>query len=418
MIKELDEYQKKKIKEKLSMDFFIELDKESVEKKKYIQVLDTQLDILISKFDAKGIMFYGFKIELPFLSEEKGNVWEVVHKEVEEFINYMGLSVELIEFCYMSIEVAGRKPLFQGIGKENNLGLPFIHGIFGVRSIIGENTLLILELKDIFILSFYDIKIKWLKNKFEIYKHWKFIIKQNNFKFHRFVNFSKFNSNIYGSIADEELKFEGQQAFGQVDHFISETMYVSGVQAKHPSKNLLIIYFISLYFEHKNYRIYDNKIFSKVLGLKLSWEFVCYLDNLKENHQKIFKCIKALYPQQLEDFNATELVLDSWGSTLEQIKENNSFIPEITSFDRVIEFTDGIYFLEKKFFKKFDVNHFTENLNTIFYIKGSFSELNNAKVWLNLLSDNLNALMFDELRSELSRTNNWDIEIIDKKNKT
>ncbi|RYX79866.1 hypothetical protein EON71_00135 [bacterium] len=402
MIKELNEFQKKKIKQRLCMDFFIELDKKSVEKKRYSEVLENQLDILISKFEPQGIMFYGIKIELPFLINEKGNIWEIVHKDVEEFINYMGSNIELIEFCYMSIEVSGRKPLWQGKDTESVVGLPCIHGIFGVRSIIGENPSLISEIKDIFIISFYDIKVIWLKNKSEISNHWNFIIKQKNFKFHSFVNFSKFYQNIYGGIADEELKFEDQQAFGQVDHFVSETMYISGIKKKYPSNSLLIIYFISLYFDHKNYRIINNKIFSKVSKLKISWNFICHLDELKKKYKMIFECLKTLYPQQLEDFNITELVLGSWDFTFEQIKKNNSFIPEIISFDSVIEFNDGVYFIKTKEFK---VNFNTENLNTMFYIPGLYSDLNDTKIWLNIFSENFSIKMFKQLKSELVRLN-------------
>ena len=317
----LNEYQKNEIKQRSSLNFFTELDKMSIKKQRYSQILDIQLDSLISKLDDKGVMFYGIVINMPFLKEKKqSEVWETIHTEVEGFLNYIGSNIELIEFCYFSIEISERSPKWQKQEKKFYNGLPKIIGIFGVRSMIGLNKFLITELKNLFILNFHDIEISWLSKKKEIKKFFNHVTRQRNFKFHRFVNYSNFFSEMYANIANQEINFEDQQSFGQVNHFISKTMHVSGLMSKKLNEKSLIIYFIGIFFYEKGLRLHENKIYSRVTGFKFCWEYYCDLDFINKNYTIIFDFIKQLYPQQLNDFNITGLILNSWNFLADWLK--------------------------------------------------------------------------------------------------
>jgi len=363
----LNKYQKNEITQRSSLDFFTELDKMSTKKQRYSNILDIQLDSLISKLNEKGVLFYSIVIDMPFLKEKKqSEVWETVHTEVEGFLNYIGSNIELIEFCYFSIEIPERSPKWQKKEKKFSQGLPNIIGIFGVRSMIGVNKFLITELKNLFILNFHDVEVNWLSKKKEIKRFFNHVTKQKNFRFHRFVNYSSFFSEMYANIANQETNFEDQQSFGQVNHFISKTMHVSGLMSKKLNEKSLIIYFIGIFFYEKGLRLHENKIYSRVTGFRFCWEYYCDLDFINKNYTIIFDFIKQLYPQQLNDFNITGLILNSWNLTINQIKKNNSFIPQIVNFDRVIEFRDGIFFINEKKFVCFDANINSENLNTVF----------------------------------------------------
>jgi hypothetical protein len=63
-IKGLTEFQKNKIKKRMSLDFYSELNNKTE-----------------AKFNDQGILFYSINIELPFLSEEK-NIWKRFYTEV------------------------------------------------------------------------------------------------------------------------------------------------------------------------------------------------------------------------------------------------------------------------------------------------------------------------------------------------
>jgi hypothetical protein len=412
---DLTESQKIRIKTKKLKDFFQELDKLTEDKIKYAEVFSGQLEALVKKFDQKGMTFFGIEIELPFLGQNKNqesDIWETVHQDVEEFINYIGCHVELVELCYFSIEMRGRIPLWQAqvIKNENNeyqeeeKMFPCLNGIVGVRSLVGKDELLFFELKDVFIMSSYDIKLKKLFNYNEILTYWYNLIRQKNFKFHRFVNYSNFYANVYGAIADEELKFEDREAFGQVDHFISDTMNIRGVTEKFPKKKELVLLFINLFMGHKKFKIHENKIYCLIEGSQISWQLVCVLDEIKKNFKKMFNYLLGLYPQQLGNFNISNLLLSDLNSVFSKINNNNSLLldMDIDFFADVIEFKDGLFFLETKKFLSFIEVSGLKDLKTIFFIECSFFDLNSAEYWLSLFNyNNNNKFLFIEPRANL-----------------
>ena len=379
-ITDLTEFQKKQIKKRLSLDFYKELNSKTEAKSNFLKAFSDKIESLVIQFDDKGILFYSINIELPFLlNENEENMWKCFHTEIEEFINYIGSFVELVEFCYFSIETFNK--------------IPFIKGLIGIRSILGFRiaNYILFELRELFCISFYDIKIDYLVNYSKILEYWKIIIKQNNFKFHRFINYSNFFPEVYGAIADEELKFDDRSAFSQENHFISDTMNVSGIGKKKPKNKDIILYLLRLFMQHNNMILYQNKIFLKKSDSKVTWQFIYNLDIFKEKFNDIVNSLKKIYFQQLNNFDSTELILTDLDLVFSKIKKNNVLLSPKDCFSNIIEFKDGIFFFDNKEFKKFTniCNTELQCYKTIYYIDRFFSDLdlNSATFWLNALYD-------------------------------
>ena len=337
-----------------------------------------KIESLVNKLEDKGVLFYSISIELPN-SIKENNFWEEVHKHVEEFINYVGFSVELVEFCYFSIEVEGITPKWQikksslNSAKKNTA---YLRGIIGVRSLFGKNKLFLYEIMEVFNLSFFEVELKWLSSISEVKESWIFVIKQKNFKFHTFVNYSDLYPIVYGEIADDELRFEGLSAFGQENHFISETMNVAGIQKKSPTKKEKVLYLINLYMIHYGFVVFEDNFFEKINNSKISWQLVYNFVDMKNRIQQVFEEVKSLYPQQLAGFNFMDLMLTDIDSIFSMIKKNNCLVPRIIFCDNVIEFKNGLFFLEsQKFFDFSDFEAFdVSKYKTLFFVNCNFND--------------------------------------------
>lgn len=374
----LTKIQEQRIKKRLNLDFYKELDKLDEKKEKFFRVFSLKIESLVNKLEDKGVLFYSISIELPN-SIKENNFWEEVHKHVEEFINYVGFSVELVEFCYFSIEVEGITPKWQikksslNSAKKNTA---YLRGIIGVRSLFGKNKLFLYEIMEVFNLSFFEVELKWLSSISEVKESWIFVIKQKNFKFHTFVNYSDLYPIVYGEIADDELKFEDLEAFGQENHFISETMNVAGIQKKSPTKKEKVLYLINLYMIHYGFVVFEDNFFEKINNSKISWQLVYNFVDMKNRIQQVFEEVKSLYPQQLAGFNFMDLMLTDIDSIFSMIKKNNCLVPRIIFCDNVIEFKNGLFFLEsQKFFDFSDFEAFdVSKYKTLFFVNCNFND--------------------------------------------
>ncbi len=406
MIEEtLSTFQKEFIKKRLKLDFNQELEKSKTEfnRKSFNKIFRDELDILIQRFFMDGIQFYGFTIDLLFLKKNNIENWKDVHEYIEDWINWIGSEIELIEFSYFSIELHKRERLKKrkikkSPGNElvvyNGLdGMPHLHGIIGIRTILGHNDNLDIAIKDIF-KSFHqheDIKINKLYQIKDVKKYWNYVIKENNFRFHRFVQYSSHLNyiKIYGSIADLELIYDDNDryAFELQEWKNSKTCDVSGVKSNKPSSKTLIVYLLNLFLWHKNYKINNNKIYQQIPDTKYSWTIIDNTEALKKNNITIFEYLKKIYPQQLDGINTMEIINKDWNSTIEEIIENNQYLSQIEFKKDVLEFKDGMYFInENKFFyfrnKKNEIDIRMKGKNCCVYFDRSYNNIKKPEIWL------------------------------------
>ena len=228
-------------KEKLNYDENIILMNDK--KKIFDKLFRSHIDIFIKSLMKEGILFYGFTINFPNFIGETNNAWKMINFRVEELLILLKNNIELIEFVYLSIERHGERQeerekllITQGGSTQNNVknkknkiktniyekilditkeeqktlkGLPHLHGIIGIRSLIGENKELCNELQKFFVFNeFYeDILIKQLKSFRQIKGYWNYVIKEKNYNFHRFAYYSSFFTEYYNNINEFTVKY-------------------------------------------------------------------------------------------------------------------------------------------------------------------------------------------------------------------
>jgi len=396
----IDKYQLSLMKEKEKYNFNECLLDKSDDKKQFDKVFRTDLDILINTFLSKGVLFYGFTINFSELrnvtDEDRRGCWQMIHFRVEEFLTISKKHVELLEFVYLSIECHGKlikhnnlssflslptptstlKSSFltnenENEDKDNNnnnidiskeeqktlKGLPHIHGIIGIRSLIGKNDMLLTQLNKNYSMLYSDMLIKSLKSFKQIKGYWNYVIKEQNYKFHRFAFFSNIYDNDYGKIADDELILDYQKqslGLGLIDNAVHKNIIGIGT-SKYNNKRVLI-YLISLYMHIKDMTIYQNDFYIKIKESKFSWKLMSDISYLKNNCITMLLELQKMFPQQLEHLDINQLILDHLEIVYNDVLKNNKYLPNIELNKSIIEFSDGLYFLDYNYFFEYDNN--------------------------------------------------------------
>ena len=327
----LNENQKYRIQQRLKLDFHkeLEISKNSSERKKFSKNLKTQLDILVNQLYDDGVMFYGFTIERSNFEIETEdfikNMWYYTHLRVEDLINFFNEKIELIEFCYISIEFDEKNLM--------KMKRPNFYGILGVRSLIGQNKSHYNEILKILDDQIDDVKITRLLTLKMIKQHWNFIIKQNNFYFHRFTHYSNFYDEFYGSISDLELQFDRIEhiAFGLDETKSFKYDYIKGIEDCDPDYQTIINYLITIYMIEEKLFLYENNLYKKISN----YDVILYgsIDLLRKNNLKIFEELKKKFPQQLNGLKISKIFNQGWEKFFNDIKLNNHYLPILDDFN-------------------------------------------------------------------------------------
>ena len=151
-----------------------------------------------------------------------------LQNDIDKFINFC-LQIDLIEFIYFSIEIHGMRQEIRELKDIKNLtffqniqtmvGLPHIHGILAIRSILGIqfHKKVLNNLQNFFLdpIFFPDILITSLifplekeKTFYNIKKYWNYLTKEQNYNNHYFIIFSLLNNSLYNSFFDLILFFK------------------------------------------------------------------------------------------------------------------------------------------------------------------------------------------------------------------
>lgn len=380
---EIINFQKKKIKEKNMLNFDQELNFSSKNKREYSKTLRNELDIFITTLQSKGVTFYGVTIN--FLELQSMNT---IHTKIEELVNLISSNIELVEFLYFSIEKHK---------KEKLNGLPHVHGVIGVRSLIGNNV--ILSLKRFFYNFRYDTQLDYLCDVKNIKKWWNYVLKENNFKFHTFVYYSKWYENLYAILANHEHQYDPSGTFKLYYHNSAKYTNIKGLDMKNPKFINILLYLFNLWFQKKGFFFFKDDFFSKIPGSRYAWEIQGNLSYLKENKITIIKELIAEFPQQLGELFYEDLLLKEFDTLYQILQNNNEYLPCLKFDTSVVEFSDGLYFLNYNYFLDFYKNKDLMNklkINCYKYFKHTFNycKLNLPKFWLKLINNNVKDLEY------------------------
>lgn len=314
----LTEFQKRRINERLNLDFNRELEKSktSLERKNFTKNFRNQLDIFLTELYNDGVLFYGFTVSMFDLKSSNPDFWKLIHLAVEDWVNSLKNDIELLEFTYISIEL-------------DQKGFPFLKGILSIRSLIGNNELLFNEIKKIFNYQHLDCSVKSFFSIDEIKDYFFFIIKENNFKYHRFTYYSDFYESFYAEFMDLELQYDSETRVAfNLDRTVGSTFFfLKGINELYPHKKTIINYLVNVYMLKKNYFVLNNFLYEKMDDF--NFKLVGPIDFLRENNILIFSFLKTLFPQQLNSLKISSLFNESWNSFYEDIKNNNHYLPEI-----------------------------------------------------------------------------------------
>lgn len=328
----LNNYQKKRITERLELDFDKENNKETVEKKRFIINFYNELNIFNTELYNNGVLFYGFSIKMPFFENTDPDLWYYIHLQVENWVSEFRDRIELIEFCYLSIELENDKRYYRknntvkevSIQFNKTENVPYIKGIIGVRSLIGKNKNHFNEIKKFFNITCYDIKVKELHTLSLIKKYWNFILKEQNFKFHRFCQYSRYFEQLYGSISDLELQYDDDHfAFNLDEELNSKCRNLQGIQDLNPYSQTVINYLFTIYMLEEDLILIKNKVYRKN-----DYSYIGGIDFLQKNNIKIIEKLKLKYPQQLGKLNIPKLFAEGWDKFYADIKKNNHYLPQ------------------------------------------------------------------------------------------
>jgi hypothetical protein len=242
---------------------------------------------------------------MPFLDKNDSELWYIVHLQVEKWVKDFSDQIELIEFCYISIEL------------EDNL--PFLKGLIGVRSLTGKNKYHFNEIKKIFNLSHLECSVIELSKILLIKNYWNFLLKENNFKFHRFVQYSLFFNQFYGAISELENQYDDvdHSAFGLDENLTNKHLNIKGIGDINPDNFTILNYIVTLYQSYTGYYINNNILYRKIENSKYSWEIFDSIEYFNKNNVKIFEFLKERFPQQLKNLKISSLLNNSWDSFFE-----------------------------------------------------------------------------------------------------
>jgi hypothetical protein len=420
------------IKEREFLNFNQCLNENNSSKRSFIKEFYKNKEILINDFLSKGILFYGFTLNFSDGALDANVLWKMIHIRVEELL-LISKNIELIEFMYVSIECHGERQeerekllITQEGSTQNNIenlrnnkninlyerildiskaeqktlkGLPHLHGIIGIRSLIGENNILLNELNKFYLNNYYkDLLIKRLKTFKQINSYWNYVIKEHNFKFHRFARYSKFFDGVYNNFYDLELKFDHETGDPKEVYsldLIENGLWnnLLGIGSKNCIKKRILIYLLNIYLWNNNIILNNNDFYKKLDETKFSWKLLTGINYLRDNMFELIKYLKNIFPQQLDNIDLNELFIQHLEDCINSILINNKYLPNLTFTSSLIEFKEGLYFFNYNYFFDYDdqKNNIKKlNVNSYKYFNKTYKYCSENKPikWLNLLSKN------------------------------
>lgn len=349
----LHDFQKAIIEEKNKTEFEITIKENTFLKRNFSMNFRSKMYCYLDTLMSKGVEFYGFHIDFEeFTLLDSTVYWNVLHNFVEKFINKVNSHLELSEFIYVTIAKHENITNLDNVGNDLK-GLPYLSGIVGIRSILGENPSLYLGAQSFFLENFLDAKLYKLTS---VKDYWNVCVGNNNWKFHRMMNFSNFYDREYSCLVDYDMRSIDSDMNsltliygGTYDNSVNSK--IKGISTKNIS--LKIIYLISLYMVEQQLCLYDNMIFKKIKKSKYSWEYLDSVEFLKKNNIKIINYLKLKFIQQLDILDANQLLVYGFEKAFDIIKKNNHYLPQLNFEENVVEYNNGVYFIDYDYFSVF-----------------------------------------------------------------
>ena len=382
-------------------------------KKGFTKIIDLIIDMLFEK----SVLFFSINLNFPefwnddlfeisnnetLKKEEKKKLqlekaWKTIPILIEQLKKEFQ-TIELAEFFYLVVEIHNKNKNQDSYSS----GFPYFHILFSMRSLIGYNEGILINLKRIFYKYSLDCHITYLDKKVEIYKFWNYIIKNTKydkklFNIHFFFIFN-YETTTYATFfdfidfADQDLPYG---ACSIVEHKHS---HLKSMTIKIENEYILIRLW-NLFFQLNNIFMYKDKIYQKNYNSKYSYTLIGDITILIEYGNIIMDNLSKHFPLQMQYVNLNNLMVVYFEKAIKSVKNLSYLLPQITINQHLIEFTDGIYNTVYDFFISFNNNkhqllfndlELTNNFNCGRYYPFTFHNINKPTYWLNKISQQLN----------------------------
>lgn len=468
----ITEFQAQICKNKQNLNFNENLLFNNDKKKTFNKLFRNYLDIFIKSLNAEGVLFFGFTLNYPNFIKDSTNAWILIHDRVEELLHLLKINIELLEFVYVSIECHGERQaerenilnLEEGSTQNNNKninkkkkkniyeqtldisleeqrtlkGLPHLHGIIGIRSLIGKNPELCNQLQKmlVFHIGYEDVLIKQLNTIKQIKGYWNYVIKEQNYNFHRFSYFSSFFNHYYLIFEDFVNRYNFDDKYiGWGGDYIKDAKSnnIKGIGTFKIKDHNILIYLFNLFLTIKQIKINNNNLYHKIDRSKFSWERISELNYLRLNSFNILDELIKISPVQLESNKQMikNKFVDIIDDVIIKIQKNNYFLPNIEFTKNILEFKEGLYFMNYDYFFNYDdqrlnINKLNFNCSKYFNKTYKYCSENKPEEWLKLIgrnflvNENSNEIDQDKLNEFCANLGSYfnSIKVLNKKKKT
>lgn len=277
------------------------------------------------------------------------------------------------------------------LGKNNK---PHYHIIISYKNIIGFNKEFTYNIKNYFIdkLGEIDIQIDFIDTFINYKNKIKYILKENESL--KFLIIKDNNLSKYVDIFKTILTVE--------DNSLDKYHYIGSFsKINNEYDEYTIINMLNFFFLYKNLHFCKDTIVKKIQNTIMSYENYIKIENLTEGLIKIFNELLNEFPLQLNNIDIYSLKIKYFPKVEQMLKSTTQIlINKIELKFNIVEFTDGIYIINKnKFISKKELeNKEFKNIGTIKYYKKTFKHLKIPNEWKRLIEETIgNKKKADEL---------------------
>ena len=283
------------------------------------------------------------------------------------------------------------------------LGYPHFHMLLGIRNLgctISQMELLLRKFLTDEYLEYGDLAIRHLSGFYNTKKWFNYICKEKQYNRHTLIRQNiDFNTSYTSGL--EYFEDSGREPFGDIKHLfirnsscsVSRSLLIKELEGEEILLNVL-----SLYCRLNNLRTAKGLVYKKISDSKYSGELVGTIENVFFlNIDRVFQVVLEKYG----DYFNKQLVLRARTLFLDKImkklrSDSNLLGFEVIITHSILEFKDGLYFIEKNCLVRWDRYNYELNwymFDNNYWCRNYYPmycrQLNKPKLWLTFLYETL-----------------------------
>jgi hypothetical protein len=308
-----------------------------------------EVDVWVSSLLNRGVIFFGLTIN--FVADDVDN----------NLIFYVeDTKSALEELLSLNKHLAGIDFIDCGIGaiEKGESGIPHVHCVFGFRAHFNCIHFIREKIEVILTNTYkYDYKLSYLSYFKDVVQSIRYLSKDfekpRDLNLAFYCEFSPIFLNIHTTFGDriESLNFiEKHTNLNYFGHIFSGIQRVLGKYHNIDSIPLRIrehelhevTYYLKMYFNFKHIFIYNNNLYIKIKGTRISYEFLGTEDIIKDNFFNFMVELKSEVFDFIDPAALSTIFSENYKKIIDQVKMLCRYFKKNLSFD-ILEFKDGVY---------------------------------------------------------------------------